>query len=310
MRVFLPLCTAAASGLCALVAAKIYYAAKIRRASTQLIRTSEDEARAHCAALSERNGELEIMLSRLGAENTEFKRLNEIKSKFMSMVAHDIKQPLTSVQGYASALDDAERDPLRRKMLDNITKAAVNMNSLINDLVDVSALSEGRFSLNMKKFVYNELMDDIYHQYKVSADKKQIDLRLIEMPVKIEVVADRLRLHQTASNILNNALKFTKAGGTVEIRYYTDNGSLRTSVRDSGSGMVNIDRVRVFERFRQSDFMSDEYRRMGWGLGMSIAYDIVRAHSGVIESDSSGPGRGSSFWFTIPLEQPRTQEGS
>jgi signal transduction histidine kinase len=128
------------------------------------------------------------------------------------------------------------------------------------------------------------------------------------MPIKIEVVADKLRLHQAVSNILNNAIKFTKAGGRVEIRYYTDNGNLRTSVLDSGNGMVNIDRVRVFERFRQSDFMPDEYRRMGWGLGMSIAYDIVKAHRGVIESDSSGPGRGSLFWFTIPLEHPQAKE--
>lgn len=283
--------------MCAFAAAKVYYTAKNRR-------DFGDEVRAHCAALSERNGELEVMLSRLGAENAEFKRLNEIKSKFMSMVAHDLKQPLTSVQGYASALDDGEQDPLRRKMIGNITKAAVNMTSLINDLVDVYALSAGKFSLNMKKFVYNELMDDIYQQYKVSADGKQIDLRLIEMPVKIEVVADKLRIHQAVSNILNNALKFTKAGGSVEIRYYTDSGNLRTSVRDSGSGMVNVDRVRVFERFRQSDFMPDEYRGQGWGLGMSIAYDVVRAHHGIIESDSSGPGRGSLFWFTIPLEQP------
>ncbi|MDR0734302.1 MAG: hypothetical protein LBG16_01030, partial [Elusimicrobiota bacterium] len=143
----LAFCAALAAGLGVFAAAKIYYTAKNRGAEAELRNNFEDKVRAHCAGLSEKSGEIEIMLSRLNAENTELKRLNEIKSKFMSTVAHDIKQPLTSVQGYASALNEVELDPLRRKMLDNITKAAININSLINDLVDASALSAGRFSL-------------------------------------------------------------------------------------------------------------------------------------------------------------------
>jgi len=250
------------------------------------------------------NDDLETRLSRLTAENNELKRLNEVKSKFMSMVAHDLMQPLTSVRGYSSALADGEPDPARRKMLDTVSKAARNMSHLINDLVDASAVSTGKLSLMMKKFVYNDLMEDMYQQYKISAGEKQIDFRLIEMPVKIEVTADKMRIQQVISNILSNAFKFTPRGGNIEIRYFTDNGFLRTSVRDSGSGIMNIDRAKIFERFRQSEFMPEEQRRLGLGLGMSIAYDIVVAHHGTIENDSAGLGHGSLFWFSIPLTQP------
>lgn len=242
--------------------------------------------------------------ARLRAENAELKRLNDIKLKFMSIVAHDLKQPLTAAQGYAFALAEDEHDDIRRKMLGNITKAAVNMGFLINDLADAAALSSGHLSLTMRTFDYNQLMDDIYQQYKITADKKQINFSITEMPVSIMITADKPRVHQVISNMLNNAFKFTPPGGSVEIKYYTDGDLLRTSVRDSGQGMQNIDRAKIFEPFQQADFMPDEQRRLGRGLGMAIAYDIVKAHHGVIENDSAGPGRGSIFWFTIPLKQP------
>jgi len=241
--------------------------------------------------------------ARLSAEVDELKRLNEIKLKFMAIAAHDLKQPLTSVQGYAFALAEDEHDDIRRKMLGNITKAAANMSHLIGDLADASALSSGRLSLKMKPFDYNQLMDDIYQQYKITAEQKQINFSITEMPVKIMITADRLRVHQVISNMLNNAFKFTPEGGSVEIAYYTDGGFLRTSVRDTGLGIQNIDRAKVFELFQQADFMPDDKRRLGWGLGMGIAKDIVKAHGGMIENDSPGPGRGSIFWFSLPLKQ-------
>ncbi|MDR0645777.1 MAG: ATP-binding protein, partial [Elusimicrobiota bacterium] len=70
-------------------------------------------------------------------------------------------------------------------------------------------------------------------------------------------------------------------------------------------GMVNIDRSKIFESFEQADFMSAEYHEMGWGLGMAIAYDIITAHNGVMENDSAGPGRGSTFCFSIPFNLPQ-----
>ena len=281
-----------------------YYRRRYRKNAAAMHRAFSREIQACRGGTCDKNLGYEILLNRLTAENGELKRLNEIKSKFMSMVAHDLKQPLTSVQGYASNLSDYEDNPVRRKMLDTISKAAQNMTYLINDLVDASALASGRFSLHMKKFIYNDLVEDIYQQYKMMADRKQINFRIIEMPVKIEVTADKLRIHQVISNMLTNAFKFTQPGGTIEIKYFTDSGFLCTSVRDSGSGIMNIDRVKVFERFTQSEFMPDEYRRLGLGLGMSIAYDIVQAHKGMIENDSAGLGHGSMFWFSIPLTQP------
>jgi signal transduction histidine kinase len=241
-------------------------------------------------------------------DNAKLQKLNDTKSKFMSMVAHDLKQPLTSIQGYVSFLADNNSEQDKPKIVNNILNAVSNMSYLINDLVDVSALSTGKFSLNMKKLVYNELMEEIYSQYKITAHEKRMNFRLIEVPVKIEITADRMRIYQVISNILNNAFKFTKEGGQIEIEYFRDGGYLMTLVRDNGEGMVNIDRSKIFGSFEQADFMSPEYHEMGWGLGMAIAYDIIAAHNGVMENDSAGPGRGSIFCFSIPFNLPENKD--
>lgn len=282
----------------------------IKKRETALANTHKQnlkEMEALNLQLNEKAQMLESMVQRLSFDNAELSRLNDMKSKFMSIVAHDLKQPLTSIQGYTSVLVDEEQNKTSKKILDNVIKSASNMTGLLNDLVDASMLSSGNFTMNKKKFVYNELLDDIYHQYKIIAEDKKVIFRVYEMPHKIEVYADRRRINQVISNMLNNAFKFTPEGGTVEIRYFTEGNNLRTFVRDNGKGIVNMDRVKIFEKFQQSDFIEEEFKCMGWGLGLSIAYDIVNAHGGVVESDSAGYGRGSIFWFSIPLDPEKKE---
>lgn len=245
---------------------------------------------------------LEDTVESLSYSNKELTRLNDIKSKFMSIVAHDLKQPLTSVQGYASMLSEEIQNPADKKVLDNIIKSTDNINRLMNDLLDAAMMQTGKLQISTKEFVFNELVEDIYNQYGIIARQKNIIFRTIEFPVQISVIADRFRIGQVISNLVNNAFKFTPEGGVVEIRYLKEQNHIRVMIIDSGTGLIHLERVKIFEKFQQSEALAEDLRKLGWGLGLSIAQDIIEAHNGAIGADSAGLGKGSVFWFAIPLD--------
>ncbi len=245
---------------------------------------------------------LEDTVESLSYSNKELTRLNDIKSKFMSIVAHDLKQPLTSVQGYASMLSEEAQNPADKKVLENIIKSADNINHLMSDLLDAAMMQTGKLQVTPKEFIFNDLVDDIYNQYSIIAKQRNIVFRRIDFPVQIPVIADRFRIGQVISNLVNNAFKFTPVGGVVEIRYLKEENHIRFMVVDSGSGLIHLERVKIFEKFQQSEALAEELRKLGWGLGLSIAQDIIEAHNGAIGADSAGLGKGSVFWFAIPLD--------
>lgn len=251
---------------------------------------------------------LEDTVESLSYSNKELTRLNDIKTKFMSIVAHDLRQPLTSVQGYASMLAEEMTNEDDRKVLNNITKATENMNRLMSDLLDAAMMQTGKMQMNFKPFIYNELVDEVFCQYRIIAKQRNIIFRKVEFPMPILVTADRFRVNQILSNLINNAFKFTPAGGVVEIRYIKEEDHVRTMVNDSGSGLVHLERIKIFEKFQQSEALTEEIRKLGWGLGLSIAQDIIAAHNGAIGADSAGLGKGSAFWFILPLEQQQAAD--
>ncbi len=245
---------------------------------------------------------LEDTVESLSYSNKELTRMNDIKSKFMSIVAHDLKQPLTSVQGYASMLSEESQNPADKKILDNIIKSADNINRLMSDLLDASMMQTGKLQITAKSFVFNDLVDDIYNQYNIISRQKNIIFRKVDFPVQIEIIADRFRIGQVISNLVNNAFKFTPEGGVVEMRYLKEQNHIRVMVIDSGTGLIHLERTKIFEKFQQSEALAEELRKLGWGLGLSIAQDIIEAHNGAIGADSAGLGKGSIFWFAIPLD--------
>ncbi|MDR0953085.1 MAG: HAMP domain-containing histidine kinase [Elusimicrobiota bacterium] len=252
--------------------------------------------------LADRVKVLEAMVDKLAFDNKELARLNEMKSKFMSIVAHDLKQPLTSIQGYTSILNNDTLGKEDQKIINSILKAATNMNHLMSDLVDASMIESGSFQISSQEFNYNELIDEVYTQYKVLADTKNIIFRKIDIPLAIQIKADKFRINQVISNLINNAFKFTPEGGIVEIRYCVEDVYLKTVVSDNGAGIDTFDRMKIFEKFQQAQNLDEEHKKMGWGLGLAIASDIINAHKGSIGVDSAGPGKGSSFWFLLPLK--------
>lgn len=257
--------------------------------------------RASIGDLNKRIKALTRNLMDMVQQKEDLERINDMRSKFVSVVAHDLKQPLTLLNGYSSLLRENIKEE-DRNILDNIDKAALNIERLTNDLADVSAVEYGRIKLNFSKFVFNDLIEEIFNQYRGVAARKDIDMHLIDYPEKIMIEADRFRLGQVFNNLLNNALKFTAAGGNVEIKYSIEDNMVKTLIRDDGLGITHTDRTKIFDKFQQSDFIEDDFKKQGWGLGLSIADEIVTIHGGLIGADSAGRGAGATFWVILPIK--------
>ncbi len=257
--------------------------------------------RASIGDLNKRIKALTRNLMDMVQQKEDLERINDMRSKFVSVVAHDLKQPLTLLNGYSSLLRENIKEE-DRNILDNIDKAALNIERLTNDLADVSAVECGRIKLNFSKFVFNDLIEEIFNQYRGVAARKDIDMHLIDYPEKIMIEADRFRLGQVFNNLLNNALKFTAAGGNVEIKYSIEDNMVKTLIRDDGLGITHTDRTKIFDKFQQSDFIEDDFKKQGWGLGLSIADEIVTIHGGLIGADSAGRGAGATFWIILPIK--------
>ncbi len=264
--------------------------------------------------LSTKVNMLEGMVEKLQLSNQELNRLNEIRSKFMSVVAHDLRQPLTSIKGFTSVLmmdhlQDTTAVPLNNTTtsnaeqiaLNNILKATDNMNQLMADLMDISMIESGRFKVDAQPFSLNSLLDDVIALQTVNAQKKGIFLCKYDYPEEVTVVADRFRLSQVINNLIGNAIKFTPQNGRIEARFYPNGRYVRFQVSDTGPGILHEEKSKIFQKFHQSG-TDRTLKKMGWGLGLSIAQEIIMAHGGEIGVESAGLGQGSTFWFTIPQQ--------
>ena len=248
---------------------------------------------------------LESMVEKLRLSNQELNRLNEIRSKFMSIAAHDLRQPLSAIQGFTSVLmmdrnTTGNAGNSDQAALNNILKATDNMNMLMADLIDISRIESGQFSMDKQPFSFNALLTDVVALQNVSAQKKGIYLQTCEYPTDITITADRFRISQVINNLLGNAIKFSPQGGRIEARFYVDNGKLTFLLSDNGPGVIHSEKDKIFQKFHQSD-VDRTAKKQGWGLGLSIAQEIIQAHGGEIGVESAGLGQGSTFWFTIPL---------
>ncbi len=250
---------------------------------------------------------LESMVEKLRLSNQELNRLNEIRSKFMSIAAHDLRQPLSAIAGFTSVLmmdrnSSAGGMNTDQIALNNILKATDNMNMLMADLIDISRIESGQFKMDVQAFNFNTLLNDVVALQNVGAQKKGIFLQKYEYPEEVTLVADRFRISQVINNLMGNAIKFAPQGGRIEARYYLQNGFLTFKLTDNGPGVLHSEKDKIFQKFHQSD-VDRNAKKQGWGLGLSIAQEIILAHGGEIGVESAGLGQGATFWFTIPQVQ-------
>lgn len=224
-------------------------------------------------------------------------RANRARDEVLSIVSHDLRNPLSAIAMCARSLDETPpEDPVaRRALVATIRESAAWTNRLIQDLVDVASLEQGRLSLRADATDPSQLVRQARHMFEVEATNHGIEL-VEDLPESLPTVnADGERIVQVFGNLLRNAIKFTPNGGRITIAARASDSSVVFSVRDSGPGIRAENQARVFDRFWQS---ADGARTRGSGLGLSISKGIVEAHGGKIWLESV-PGEGATFFFSV-----------
>jgi signal transduction histidine kinase len=214
---------------------------------------------------------------------------------FMANVSHDLKTPLTSIQGFSQAIiDEAAPDPVKAAQV--IHDEAARMTRMVSELTDLARLQSGRFSMQMTPIDLGGLATAIAGRLSLAAHEKEIALS-IDAPHMPPVAGDGDRLAQVLTNLIGNAIKYTPAGGSVWVRAQPREGGVEVLVQDNGIGIEEGELARIFERFYQVDKARGP--RRGTGLGLAIVREIVSAHGGRIQVTSAGKGQGAQFvvWF-------------
>ena len=253
--------------------------------------------------LYQRKQELEGMSVKLSLSNQELGRLNEMKSKFLSMVVHDVRTPLASIRGFSELLLKKNVGEREAMYLKNIVSSTDQLGRLIADLTDLAMIEAGKLKMEKTDFFFPEMAKDILPGLSINAQKKGVDLVVHDFPEGVLVDGDKFRLSQVFMNLVNNAIKFTPAYKKVEISFRREGKYVVTMVKDAGIEIHSSETKKIFEKFYQAKHQKDEkLRKQGWGLGLSIAQEVVRAHQGEIGAASPGLGKGSTFWFKVPVK--------
>ena len=236
---------------------------------------------------------------------TPVKRLERVRSDFIANVSHELRTPLTSIIGYLEALlDGAQEDPGRREEFLRVMKAhADRLNALINDLLQLSQIESGDYRWRREPVDVVELTRRSIGLIHPAATRKHITVSANDRTPAI-VVADPDKLTQVMVNLLDNAVKYTDDGGTVDVEVGAYGDAVTIQVSDTGIGIPPADQERIFERFYRVD-RARSRALGGTGLGLSIVKHIVEAHGGRVRVESR-LSKGSTFTVTLPVaREPR-----
>jgi PAS domain S-box-containing protein len=241
-------------------------------------------------------------LSRRTEELRRMQELDHLKTNFVHSVSHELRTPLTSILGFAEFLEDELGGPLtdeQRQYVLEIVAGTRRLERLVDDLLDFARIEAGTFKLKCQTADLGEKVREVVASLTPQARQSRLDLSLALPDGELPIGMDPHRVGQVLINLINNAIKFTPAGGSIHVRVVAQDGAggpYRIEVADTGTGIEPGDRQKLFKRFSQLD---NAARKGGSGLGLSISKVLVEAHGGQIGVESE-PGRGSTFWFTLP----------
>ncbi len=233
---------------------------------------------------------------------TERKQIDRLKQDFVAMVSHDLRTPLTSVQGFLELLGAEAYGNLSEAGYDSleITESSVaRLISLINDLLDLEKMESGMLELRVASTDLKTILTRSIDAVIGFAKQENISVKLAN-DAHLDLDADGDRMVQVVVNLLSNAIKFSPKGGEVLIDFDRLPHSVRVNVRDHGRGVPENMRESIFERFKQVE-LNDERKKGGSGLGLAICKAIVERHGGSIGVEPGEDQPGSVFWFTLPV---------
>lgn len=271
-----------------------------RSAEIQVFAPEERCFEAHAAPLPQEGGGRGALL--VLHDITRLRKLEQMRRDLVANVSHELRTPLASIKGFAEtlrlgALEDKKH---RLEFVENIERDADRLSRLVDDLLDLSALESGQRRPALEPVLCLELARDAADSLRPLARRREVSLEVQEQGGLPSVAGDRAQLRQVFLNLLDNAVKFNRPGGSVRVRAEASGGWLTLAVEDTGRGIPPEDLPRVFERFYRVD-KARSREQGGTGLGLAIAKHILEAHGGSVSVESE-PGRGSTFRVRLPVQ--------
>jgi PAS domain S-box-containing protein len=230
----------------------------------------------------------------------ELEQANRVKDEFLAMLSHELRTPLNAVLGWTRMLRRGTIPPERSaSILDTIERNAAAQMQIIEELLDLSSMSAGNLRLNIASIDVRDLIGGAVETIRPAADAKSIAMHVSIDSTIGELTGDSARLRQVLWNLLANAVKFTPAGGRIDVSAHEGPTDLEVVVKDSGPGIDPAFLPHVFEPFRRGESLTTRTVG-GLGLGLAIVRHLVEAHGGTVTADNNGSGTGSVFVLRLP----------
>ncbi len=257
-----------------------------------------------------RHGEWQTRTN-LQKAHERLQELDRVKSLFFANLSHELRTPLTLILAPLQTLmDDSEiiSPETRHQNATLAWRNAVRLLRDVDDLLELTRLEAGRLDLKLSSFDLRALTEDLVAEVRALAERKLVDVALLDSAAALPVIADRDQIERVVLNLLTNAVKFTRRQGRISVRIRREGVNIRVDVEDNGIGIPPEHLSQIFDRFHQVDNASTR-RHRGTGIGLSIAKQLVELHGGRIEVAST-LGFGTTVTFRLPLEPPDLRPGT
>jgi len=217
------------------------------------------------------------------------------KDEFLSVASHELRTPITSLKTALQLLDKLKDNPtseLLPTLIDQANKSLNRVSILVSDLLDATRITDGQLHLNKKPFMLSELIDESFQHIRSEGV-----YTIITNGTDLQVYADPDKIDQVMINFVNNAMKYAAASKTIRVSITKVDNKAKVALTDNGPGIAPEKLPYLFDRYFRAD---DTDQHSGLGLGLYICSEIIKRHDGEIGVQSE-PGKGSTFWFTLPL---------
>ncbi len=272
--------------------------------------------------LRQANKQLDAKIAELSERNIELFKANKLRGEFLANISHEFRTPLNAILGFAQVLRDKPlllKKEKAQRYAENIITSGNDLLNMINDLLDLAKTQAGEMELHIEESPVAGLLEAVLSQFSLLTKRKKIKVKLLLDSDLPPLVTDVRKVQQILYNFLSNAVKFTPARGRIEIQAQfpspgargtgPESRMIRIAVTDTGCGIAESDRAKIFEKFRQADG-SITRESSGSGLGLAISTELAAMLAGSVglESPPQGRSKGSTFWLDIPVTL--TKEGS
>lgn len=251
--------------------------------------------------LALRKRELQIALKGLQQQTEELTQANQLKNEFLAIVSHELKTPLNIILGWLYLLRTRSLSHERSQVaLETIERNAKALTKLIENLLDISNLLQGKTQINLMSVKLQSVIQSVFKTLESVAITKEIDLQVQVDESVGNIIGDPERLQQIVEHLVDNAIKFTPKGGQVKISLTANAHQACIQVQDTGQGIPKESLPSIFESFRQGD-SSITRQHGGLGLGLAIVKQLVKLQQGTVQAESEGEGKGATFTVLLPL---------